>query len=209
MKLAFIGIGNVGFAIANHLQQKGHQICIASNDENSETVQLALQKNSAFSIQSIQEAIATADIVFLATPFQANETILKELQFKGKILVDCTNPVGPGISHGLNSEVSGSEKVQEWAPDAKVVKAFTIYGFENLIDSSYSNYTVKPVMMIAGNDLQSKEVISKINTDMGFETLDTGKLDQALHLEHMTLLWVKMVRRDGHHPNFVWAYLEK
>ena len=208
-KLAFIGIGNVGFAIANNLQKKGHEIIVANNDENSETVKKALEQNANFSVKNIQEAIDEAEVVFLATPFQANEEILKSLTFNGKVLVDCTNPVGMGISHGLKSEISGSEKVQEWAPDAKVVKAFTIYGFENFINSDYPNYNVKPLMMIAGNDTAAKNIVSKINTDMGYETLDTGKLDQALHLEHMTLLWVKMVRRDGHHPNFVWAKLEK
>lgn len=209
MKLAFIGIGNVGFAIANNLQRKGHEIIVANNDGNSETVKKALEQNANFSVKKIQEAIDEAEVVFLATPFHANEEILKSLTFNGKVLIDCTNPVGMGISHGLKSEISGSEKIQEWAPDAKVVKAFTIYGFENFIDSNFPNYNVKPVMMIAGNDTEAKNIVSKINTDMGYETLDTGKLDQALHLEHMTLLWVKMARRDGHHPNFVWAKLEK
>ena len=207
MKLAFIGIGNVGFAIANNLQKRGHDIIVANNDENSETVKKALAQNSNFSVKNIQEAINEAEIVFLATPFNANEEILHPLKFNEKVLVDCTNPVGAGISHGLKSEISGSEKVQEWATDAKVVKAYTIYGFENFINSDYPNYNVKPIMMIAGNDTEAKNIVSKINSDMGFETLDTGKLDQALHLEHMTLLWVKMVRRDGHNPNFVWAKL--
>lgn len=209
MKLAFIGIGNVGFALANNLHKKNHEIIVANNDENSETVKKALEQNSNFSVKNIQEAIQEAEVIFLATPFNANEEILKSLKFNGKVLVDCTNPVGAGISHGLKSEISGSEKVQQWAPDAKVVKAYTIYGFENFINSDYPNYNVKPVMMIAGNDTEAKNSVSKINSDMGYETLDTGKLDQALHLEHMTLLWVKMVRRDGHHPNFVWAKLEK
>lgn len=209
MKLAFIGIGNVGFALANNLQKKGHEIIVANNDENSETVKKALEQNPNFLVKKIQEAIDEAEVIFLATPFNANEEILKNLKFDGKVLVDCTNPVGMGISHGLKSEISGSEKVQEWASDAKVVKSFTIYGFENFMDSSFPNYTVKPVMMIAGNDAEAKSVVEKLNTDLGFETLDTGKLDQALHLEHMTLLWVKMARRDGHHPNFTWAYLEK
>lgn len=209
MKLAFIGIGNVGFAIANNLQKKGYNIIVASNDENSKTLKKALEKNSNFYVKKIQKAIDESEVIFLATPFSANESVLQGLKFNGKILVDCTNPVGAMISHGLKSEISGSEKVQQWIPDAKVVKAFTIYGFENFRDSSYPNYNVKPVMMIAGNDLEAKFKIAKINSDMGFDTLDTGKLDQALHLEHMTLLWVKMVRRDGHHPNFVWGYLEK
>lgn len=209
MKLAFIGIGNVGFAIANSLQKKGHEIIVANNDSTSETVKKALEQNQNFSVKNIQQAVDEAEVVFLATPFQANEEILKTLKFNGKVLIDCTNPVGMGISHGLKSEISGSEKVQEWAPDAKVVKAFTIYGFENLINSDYPNYNIKPVMMIAGNDTAAKIIVSQLNAELGYDTLDTGKLDQALHLEHMTLLWVKMVRRDGHHPNFVWAYLEK
>jgi predicted dinucleotide-binding enzyme len=36
-----------------------------------------------------------------------------------------------------------------------------------------------------------------------------GGLEQALHLEHMTLLWVRMVRAKGHSPHFVWARLRR
>lgn len=209
MKLAFIGIGNVGFALANHLEKKGHQISVAHDDQKNETVLTALRKNRNFSTATVQRAIDGAEVIFLATPFKANEMLLKSLRFQGKTLIDCTNPVGPEISHGLNSERSGAEMVQQWAPDATVVKAYTIYGFENLRDSAYPGYSVKPVMMIAGDDAVSKEKVILLNTDLGFTTLDVGPLERALHLEHMTLLWVKMVRKDGHHPNFTWAYLER
>lgn len=209
MKLAFIGIGNVGFALANNLQKKGHQIIIAHNEVKSESVVKAQEKNVAFSSLPIQEAINEAEIIFLATPFSANEEILKPLQFKGKPLVDCTNPVGPGISHGLESKISGAEKIQEWARDAKVVKSYTIYGFENLENPNFPNYDVKPVMPIAADNIESKKLVSALNSDLGFYTLDVGSLSQALHMEHMTLLWVKMVRVNGHHPNFTWAYLER
>ena len=136
------------------------------------------------------------------------EAILRPLDFNRKTLVDCTNPVGPGISHGLGSKISGAEKIQEWAPTAHVVKAYTIYGFENLENPSFPSYNVKPVMLMAGNDVEAKKQVEILNTDLGFETLDTGNIPQALHLEHMTLLWVKMVRANGHHPHFTWAYLE-
>ncbi len=209
MKLAFIGIGKVGFALANNLQQKGHEIIIAHNDIQSESVVKAREKNPAFSALPIQEAITASDIVFLATPFKVAETVVQSLDFEGKTLIDCTNPVGLGISHGLESKISGAEKVQEWSTTARVVKAYTIYGFENLENASFPNYTIKPVMLIAGNDNVAKARVAKLNTDLGFETLDTGELSQALHLEHMTLLWVKMVRVNGHHPHFTWAYLER
>ena len=209
MTLAFIGIGKVGFALANNFQKKGHEVIIAHNEAKSESVLRAQHKNSNLSAMGIQKAIDRSDVIFLATPFNANEEILKPLDFKGKILVDCSNPVGPGISHGLESKISGAEKVQQWATDARVVKAYTIYGFENLENSTFPNYDVKPVMLIAGNGGESKKQIAQLNTDIGFETLDVGKLAMSLHLEHMTLLWVKMVRANGHHPNFTWAYLER
>ncbi|NKI32260.1 NADPH-dependent F420 reductase [Croceivirga thetidis] len=209
MKLAFIGIGKVGFALANNFHQKGHEVIVAHNNIHSESVVGAQKRNPYFTALPIQEAINTVDIVFLATPFMAAETILNSLDFNSKTLVDCTNPVGPGISHGLESKISGAEKIQEWAPTAQVVKAYTIYGFENLENPSFPNYNVKPVMLTAGDDEDAKKQIETLNTDLGFETLDTGNLSQALHLEHMTLLWVKMVRANGHHPNFTWAYLEQ
>lgn len=209
MKLAFIGIGKVGFALANSFQQKGHEIVTAHNNVQSDSVLKAQKQNSSFTALPLQEAINIADVVFLATPFMAAEKILQPLDFKGKTLVDCTNPVGPGISHGLKSKISGAEKVQEWAPSSQVVKAYTIYGFENLENPSFPDYNVKPVMLISGNDEGAKKLVESLNTDLGFETLDTGDLSQALHMEHMTLLWVKMVRANGHHPNFTWAILKR
>lgn len=209
MKLAFIGIGNVGFALANNLQKRGHEITIAHNDIKSESVLKAQEQNASFSVLPVQEAIDKSDVIFLATPFHVTESILLELSFEGKTLIDCTNPVGMGISHSLESKISGSEKVQEWANDAKVVKSYTIYGYENFENSSYPSYNLKPVMMIAGNDDHSKSQVKELNSYLGFDTLDVGDLSQSLHLEHMTLLWVKMVRVNGHHPNFTWAYLER
>ncbi|NLH46163.1 MAG: NADPH-dependent F420 reductase [Acholeplasmataceae bacterium] len=212
MKIAFIGIGNVGFAIANNLQKIGHQIIVATNNKNSDSVKNASQRNPEFEIKPVQDAVNECDIVFLATPFQANQTVLSGIKFNGKPLVDCTNPIGmgtKGLKHGLDSEKSGSEVVQELAQDAKVVKAFSVYGYENFIDSSFPKYNVKPAMLICGNDKDAKAKVSFLLEELGFTATDTGNLTQALHLEHMTLLWVKMVRVNGHHPNFVWAYLEK
>ena len=209
MTLAFIGIGNVGFALANNLNKAGHEIIIATNSENSESVQNALIQNPKFRVMPLQKAIDESEIIFLATPFKVNEALLKSVVFSNKTLVDCTNPVGPGLSHGLHSVISGSEKIQEWAPTSNVIKAFTIYGFENLQDTKFPQKNTRPVMLIAGNHNVGKSSFAPMVSALGFEVKDVGPLDQALHLEHLTLLWVKMVRRDGHHPNFAWAYMEK
>jgi predicted dinucleotide-binding enzyme len=113
------------------------------------------------------------------------------------------------LTHGLRSERSGGEFVQSLVPEAKVVKAFSIYGFENLEDPRYPGYDIRPAMLFCGDDRRAKEIVSALIADCGFEPLDVGGLVQALHLEHMTLLWVRMVRAQGHSPHLVWAALRR
>jgi hypothetical protein len=160
MIIAFIGIGNVGSALACNLERRGHQIIIATNNKDSKSVVKAISSNPFFVVKNIQDAVNEADIVFLAVPFRANEEVLRGIEFNGKTLVDCTNPVGPGVTHGLNGQKSGSEMVQQLAPTANVVKAFSIYGYENFYNSAFPKYNVKPLMLIAGNDNKSKEEVS-------------------------------------------------
>ncbi len=200
MKITFIGVGNVGGPLAGHLQKLGHEVTIAARNPNSQSVQNALSRNPNFAVKSPLAAVHDADVVFLATPFAANEAALTEVAsvLADKILVDCTNPVGAGLSHGLKSERSGAEFVQDLVPQSKVVKAFTIYGCENFENNDYPNYgNLKPAMLIAGNDTAAKQTIALLCQELGWETIDTGNLGMSLHLEHMTLLWIKMARVQG------------
>ena len=211
MDIACIGYGQVGGALADRLQRLGHRVVLAANDAQSDSVKKALAHNPDLRVGTPREAVRGAQIVLLATPYAANESAVGGVLdvLDGKVLVDCTNPVGPGLSHGLRSVQSGSEALQQLAPKARVVKAFTIYGYENLENSSYPGHDVLPAMLIAGNDPAAKADVSALCRELGWEPIDTGALDQALHLEHMTLLWVKMVRKQGHAPGLVWAALHR
>jgi predicted dinucleotide-binding enzyme len=192
MNIAFIGYGNVGGALGKRLQELGHTVTRASREAPA-------------------DALRGSDVVFLATPFNVNESVLKPLasELAGKVLVDCTNPVGPGLTHGLGSTQSGTDMIQKLLPATKVVKAFTIYGFENFENNSYPAYNVKPVMMFCGNDSEAKNTIGTLIAELGWDPLDVGGIEQALHLEHMTLLWVRYVRVGRRSPNLVWAALKR
>jgi 8-hydroxy-5-deazaflavin:NADPH oxidoreductase len=211
MKIAFIGVGNVGAPLADRLQQLGHQIVIAARDSQSQTVRAALSRNPALLVQSPLDAIASSDVVFLVTPFSAIESALNPLKsaLSEKILIDCTNPVGANLSHALQSRTSGGETVQQLVPDARVVKAFSIYGYENFEDSHYPGYgDLQPAMLIAGDDPAAKTVVVDLCQQLGWEPIDTGNIAMSLHLEHMALLWIKMAgaQRSG---GFVWAMLKR
>lgn len=211
MNITFIGFGNVGAPLADHLQRLGHTVTLAARDLTSDAVRKAQSRNAALRAVPLERAVREAEVVFLATPFMANATVIPSLgdALAGKVLVDCTNPVGPGLSHGLGNVQSGSQALQAMAPQAKVVKSFSVYGFENFEDNAYPGYGVKPAMLFCGNDEAAKATVAELITQLGWEPLDVGGVDQALHLEHMTLLWVRLVRVQGHSPNLVWAALKR
>ena len=211
MTIAFIGVGNVGAPLAARLAESGHEVVLAQTQDGSSTMATALARSKHLVSRPVADAVRGAEVVFLATPFQANEAVVRPLAdaLAGKVLVDCTNPVGPGLTHGLNNARSGSEFVQSLAPKARVVKAFSIYGFENFENPSYPAYSVKPAMLYCGDDAAAKARVGPLIADVGFEPVDVGGLVQALHLEHMTLMWVRMVRVAGQSPNIVWAALRR
>lgn len=211
MKIAFLGHGQVGAPLADHLQRAGHQVTLGANDPGSATTARALQRNPQLALAAPETAVAGADVVFLATPFSAHEAVISPLKeaLRGKVLVDCTNPVGPGFSHGLGSTRAGAQAVQAVAAGAHVVKAFSIYGFENFENNAFPGQSVRPVMMVCGDHAGAKATVSTLVTELGWTPLDVGPLAQALHLEHMTLLWVRMVREQGMSPHTVWAMLQR
>lgn len=67
---------------------------------------------------------------------------------------------------------------------------------------------MKPAFIGIGK-VEAKQQAQPLIEPMGYEMVDTGPLKQSLHLEHLTLLWVEMVRVQGHHAGFVWGYLER
>lgn len=212
MKLAFVGVGNVGGALAECYGRLGHEILVAARDAGSRSVREVVARVPGARALSPVDGVSAADVVFLATPYAGNEEALRAIgpALDGKVLVDCTNPVGAGLTHGLGSTRSGAEAVQASAPQARVVKAFTIYGYENLAEPSYpTSGDIRPAMLLAGDDAEAKQIVGGLCSEAGWEPVDVGPLSSSLHLEHMTLLWIKMARVQGAGAGFVWARLRR
>lgn len=210
--LAFIGIGQVGGALARALSARDYPIVLGARDPASPRVREAVAAQPRFTVTSPREAVAAASMVFLATPFAAALAVLPELhpELAGKVVVDCTNPVGAGLRHAPGAAPSGAEAIAAAAPAARIVKAFTVYGFENFVDSRYPGYgTLRPMMPLAGDDPAAKAAVAALAHDLGWEPVDCGPLAHALHLEHLALLWIKLARAGDAGANFVWARLRR
>jgi len=210
MNLTFIGIGNVGQALATRCAALGHSIFAAVRDSRSGSVLKA--KQALPSLQALEPAVAVrrAELVFLATPFAAAEAAIGAVgtALDGKVVVDCTNPVGEGLTHALENRTSGTAQLQRRFPAVQFVKAFSIYGYENFATDPRTVFGQSPVMPLAGNHPTAKQDVSRLVNEAGWTSLDVGDAEAALHLEHMTLLWIKIARVQGKGAHFAWAILK-
>jgi predicted dinucleotide-binding enzyme len=140
MKIAIIGAGNVGGTLGKSWARKGHTVMFGVRDAaNPKVAALVKEAGASASSGSVREAAAFADVVVLATPWDAAQDALRSAgNLSGKILLDCTNPLRPALSGlAVGHDTSGGEQVATWAPGARVVKIFNTTGFANMANPKY------------------------------------------------------------------------
>ena len=209
MDIAVIGPGRVGCALASRASSAGHHVHAGVRDLHGDTARAVQREVPGAAVTQVEDAVAHASLVLLTVPFGAAEQAVRAVgDFDGRILVDCTNPVGPGITHALGTR-SGAETIAEAAHGARVVKAFNVYGVENLADPDFGHASVRGALPLAGDDDEARATVASLATDMGWEPVDVGPLTRALDLEHLALLWIWMARGRGDDPHFVWARLRR
>ncbi len=185
-RIAMIGDGNVGSALAEGLRRAGHEVRFGTTDPK----------------QPVREAAAWGEVVVLAVPWGAVADVLKEAgdALDGKVVIDVSNPVAPGLELAVSGATSAGEEVQKLAPRAKVVKAFN-YAFARHL--STGRIDGQPLTaFVAGDDAAAKQVVMQLAQDIGFEPTDAGPLKSARYLESMAMLDIFMAYGMGQGPSF-------
>lgn len=213
MKIGFIGTGNVGATLARKLGQKGHSLFLGvrnlKDDSATTAAELAREIGLHASVHEIPSVVEQAEVIFLATPWSATESIVKSLKgLSGKILVDCTNPLKSDLS-GLEVgfDTSGAERIQSWAPQARVIKAFNTTGFNIMQDPLVAGR--RAAMHYCGDDPDARFSVQQLIQDVGFEPIDAGPLASARLLEPFALLWIQSAYRFGLGREFAFGILRK
>ena len=204
MKIAIIGHGNVGGALAKVWAKAGHEIRIGVRHSNDGKAAL-LEVNSANITQHlINEVIAFSDIILVATPAHVTVDLAKKWgKLKGKVIIDATNAIGKApapYSTGYHAFVDLCK--------AEVVKAFNTTGFENMADPKYGNTTAD--MFVAGDSSEAKKVATQLANDAGFETIyDFGGEDKVKALEHFAFAWINLAIMQGNGRNMAFKILKR
>jgi predicted dinucleotide-binding enzyme len=172
MKIAVIGKGNVGTALAEGLRRAGHEIKFGHRDPK----------------ESVPEAATWGEIIILAIPFSAVKSTVKEFgaASDGKVLIDVTNALGPNMELAVGFTASGAEELQRLLPKTQIVKAFNTVFAQNQSTGKVGKESLSA--FIAGDDSKAKQVVMQLARDIGFDPIDVGPLRSARYLEPMAML---------------------
>lgn len=180
MKVGLIGRGAVSIAIQTALAHK-HSIRLGVRNPNKEDE------------HSIAAAAEWADVIILATPWQAEADVAAAIAdlVENKTVIDATNPVGirDGVMDLVNPrDKSAAEYLQDRLPGSHVVKTFNQIGAEFMADAAL--LSEKPCMFVATDNQQARTISLELVEDSGFEAVDGGPLSNARHLESMAMVWI-------------------
>lgn len=193
MKIAIIGTGNVGGALARRWAKAGHQIFLGVRD----TLQFKgkeLLGNSNTSAHSIREAVDLAEVILIATPAPATIAVAQSLgDTSGKIIIDAMNIV---MNRGPEGYSNTSNAILAYTQTDDVVKCFNTTGFNNMLDPVYDGLAID--LFMAGDSIAGKKVARQLAKDAGFEECyDIGGDDKFDLMEQFAWFWINLAMFQG------------
>lgn len=190
MKIAIIGAGNVGKALARSAVKAGHEVTVTASDAaNAKT---AAEATGARAGSSNAEAVKDAEIVVVAVPYDKLGEVFRGLgsAVDGKIVVDATNHVNTQDPGAVLGAPSNAEEIQKRHPDVRVVKAFNYSFAARMAQPAVDG--VKLDGFVAGDDKAAKEKVMELAGSIGYRPIDAGPLVMSRALEAMALLIISL-----------------
>jgi 8-hydroxy-5-deazaflavin:NADPH oxidoreductase len=199
MKIAIIGSGNVGGALAQRWVKAGHSVLIGAQFPLSEkNIELAT-KIGEDRFGAIANVVKQSEVILIAIPPLAIFDILEQIgDVNGKVIIDATNAVmkHPEPYKTVYDCIADKTK-------ADVVKCFNSTGFENLLNPIYHGEAID--MFMAGESEKAKKVTKQLALDAGFaDCIDFGNSGKVELLEQFALSWINLaiMQRQGRNIAF-------
>jgi len=189
--VAIIGTGDMGDSLGPRFAELGYTVVFGSRDPDGEKAQYVANQTGPNALVTTQkEAAQAGDIVILAVPWPAMETVAQNLgSLDGKIVIDISFPHQQADDGYYESMVdtSSAEMIQQWNPGARVMKTFALQASYVIDDPDVVGGPVSIPM--ASDDREAKEQIADIIVAMGLDPIDAGPLRLSRELEAMQRLY--------------------
>jgi predicted dinucleotide-binding enzyme len=193
MKIAIIGTGNVGGALATKWAQAGHKIFLGVQDLNTFKGQ-DLLKNPNTRAMPVQEAVSASQCILLATPAPAAIDVAKRLgDTSGKIIIDAMNIIMKKGPAGFNTT---ADAILANTFTRDIVKCYNTTGYNNMINPIYGETALD--LFVAGDSTKGKEAAKQLAKDAGFANCyDVGGNDKFELMEQFARFWINLAMFQG------------
>lgn len=209
---------SVGTAVADNLAKAHYHVLLADHDTQRpalsvRTLRLLFCRNRVKTpqtgvevISSVREASWEADIILLATPYEAQAEVGSKIKdvVRGKVVISMVNSLN-GIHD--NSTVSAAEELARLLPQAKVVSAFNTILAANFRKTQIAGQTTD--VFVAGDDEVGVSTAMQLVKDAGFNPLSAGKLVMSRVLESMMVLLIGLSARNNSRGPIGWKVLHE
>lgn len=187
-KVAIIGLGNIGSAIANNLSKSSRSFIVAGRD-HQRTTEVTTQWGLAVEVaDSISDAIERAEIIILAIPYGEITPLIQQYGniLAGKIIIDPSNPIAPNengeLAKIIPADQSAGECIASKLPEGiRLVKGFGTLGAQSLSAEAFAS--PRKTLLYASNCPSVQAEIDSLIESAGFAPLYIGDLSQSIRLE--------------------------
>ena len=187
-KVAVIGLGNIGTAVATNLIT-GNRPVIVADRKMEKAKKLARQLGNLAQPSEIPDAIKEADIIVFAVWFEAIKELFNTYAaaLQGKIIIDPSNPIAPdekgGFKKIIGENQSAGEILSSLLPkNARLAKALGTLGVASLAGAAFQKPEAA-VLFYATDDTNINSDVEQLIRDNGFEPLRVGGIDQSIRIE--------------------------
>jgi predicted dinucleotide-binding enzyme len=198
MRIGVLGTGNMADALATHWVRAGHEVVIGGRDAYKAR-RLAAGIGGSVQSAGLRAAVDAAEVVLAALPFGAGVDVVRGLRaaLEGKVLLDCSNPVGPGFRLLTEGGPSAAQRLAAAAPGAHVVKAFNLC-HEDVWRMRPPVFEGRPLAVpVCGDDETALARVRELVRDVGCEAVAGGGLERAGLLEATAALFIGLWVGEG------------
>jgi predicted dinucleotide-binding enzyme len=216
MKIAVLGTGMVGRAIAGRLAGLGHDVVVGTRDPaatlartdpdraGSPPYRQWQEQHPDVRLVPLPDAGAHAELLVNATAGTASAEALAGAgvaERDGLVVLDVGNPLvftaeGPALS--VANTDSLAETLQRAFPRARVVKSLNTMNAQVMVDPA--RVPGEHVVFVAGDDADAKATVSGLLGELGWppgRIVDLGDLAGARGVEGFLLLWLRLAQAYG------------
>lgn len=198
MRIGVLGTGNMADALATHWVRAGHEVTVGGRDARK-AERLATRIGGSAKPASLRTAAEFGQVVLAALPFGAGVAVARGLRtaLDGKVLLDCSNPVGPGFRLLTDGGPSAAQQLAAAAPGAHVVKAFNLC-HEDVWRMRPPVFDGRPLAVpVCGDDQAALARVHELVRDAGCEPMAGGGLERAGLLEATAALFIALWVGEG------------